>query len=425
MNVSHFMYDLIAALSALNLMRVFAMLIGSDLYDMRLIMTKRAGKKKSPYRPLVSVIIPAYNEEVGVIRTLESVLASTYKNKQVIVVNDGSKDNTLAMLRSYQRQHPGRFTIINQENTGKAAALNRAIRHWAKGSLVMVLDADSLLHPDALANMVEHFRDRKVIAAASNVKIIPSKKLLGIAQQVEYFISYRMKRALTVIKMEYIIGGVGSTFRKSALLKAGLYDTDTMTEDIDLTLKLIKQYGNKQFKIHYAADALTYTEHVLRFKSLIKQRFRWKYGRFQSFVKNRSLFFSGDKKYSRPLTHYQLPYSIFGELALLLEPLLVAYIVFITVRYADLTSLLLVYLIVTSYIFLVLFGEDSESLRSKIWLSFVVPFMYVVLYALTVVELVALLKSIRRSKQLFSGVQQKDISWEHVERSGKPLAIKS
>ena len=244
-------YTVIACLSLLNFVRMFVYLLSSDIYDIKQIMKGRT--KRRAYRPLISVVIPAYNEEVGVIRTIESVLNSPYKNKEIIVVNDGSTDATLRILRNFQRKHKNMIAIINQKNAGKAAALNNGIMNRAKGSLVMVLDADSLLHPESLQNMAEQFRDRKTIAAASNVKVIPSNSMLGLSQRIEYLISYRMKRALSTMNMEYIIGGVGSTFRKRQLIAAGGYDTDTMTEDIDLTVKLIRKYGNKKMKEQYEA----------------------------------------------------------------------------------------------------------------------------------------------------------------------------
>lgn len=418
---SHSMYNLIAFLSLLNFVRVFSMLIGSDIYDIKQILRK-SKKHQSPYRPLVTVVIPAYNEEMGVIRTLNSVLASNYTNIQTIVVDDGSKDKTLNMLRNYQRKHRGKVTVVHQKNAGKAAAINRAVQYWSKGKLIMVVDADSLLKPDAIGNMVAHFRDRRVIAAASNVKVIPTKKMLGIAQRFEYLISYRMKRALTTFNMEYIVGGVGSTFRKSVLIRTGLYDTDTMTEDIDLTVKLIREYGNKKYRIHYAADSVAYTEHVLSFKSLIKQRFRWKYGRLQTLLKNQAMFFNNAKKYDRRLTWYQLPYAIVGEIVLLLEPLLVGYIIYVVARYADATSMVSVYVIVTAFVFLMLSGEESESVRSKIGLAMVLPLAYFLMYVLTAVEFAALIKSIRQSKQLFRR-EMAESSWEHVERSGESVSV--
>ena len=421
MELSHSMYMLIAVLSLLNFVRVLAMLIGSDIYDIKQIYRLKHAPK-SAYRPLVTVVIPAYNEEVGVIRTVKSVLQSKYKRIQLLVVDDGSRDKTYAKLRTFQRKHQGAFTIIHQKNAGKAAAINRAVAYHAKGSLVMVVDADSLLDPNAIGNMAAHFRDRRVMASAANVKVIPSKSLLGIAQRFEYLISYRMKRALTVGNMEYIVGGVGSTFRRSVLLKAGMYDTDTMTEDIDLTVKLIHKHGNKNMRVNYAADAVAYTEHVLTFKSLIKQRFRWKYGRFQTLLKHTSLFFNTSHKYDKRLTWYQLPYALVGEIVLLLEPILVGYILYIVFRYADMTSMVSVYVIVTAFVFLMISGEETETYKTKLGLALVLPLAYVLMYILTAVEFAALVQSIRKSRALF-GRRQTEVSWEHVERSGKPVTL--
>jgi biofilm PGA synthesis N-glycosyltransferase PgaC len=413
-------YTLIAGLSFLNFIRIFALLIGSDVYDIIQILKQR--HKKRAYRPQISVIIPAYNEETGVIRTIQSVLASSYAKKEIIVVNDGSTDRTRDMLRAFQKKNPGTISIINQSNAGKAVALNRAIFQRAKGQLIMVLDADSLLHADSLENMARHFRDTHIIAAASNVKILPTKSALGLSQRIEYLISYRMKRSLSIMNMEYIVGGVGSTFRRSVLINVGGYDTDTMTEDIDLTVKLIKKYGNTKYRIHYAADSVAYTEHVLSFKSLVKQRFRWKYGRFQTLLKNKSLFFSTSKKYDKKLTWIQFPYALMGELVLLVEPLLVGYILWVTLAYGDSTSLLSVYVIVSAFIFLMLLGENTETTKTKLSLSCILPLAYIFMYILAAVEFLALIKSIQRHKQLFGNVIEKS-SWEHVERSGEEISI--
>jgi biofilm PGA synthesis N-glycosyltransferase PgaC len=422
MDFSLFFYYLIAVLSLLNLVRVLVMLVGSDIYDIHQIMRRRRSGALRAYKPLITVVIPAYNEETGVIRTLESVLANSYTKRQVIVVNDGSTDRTLQVLRNYRRRHPGEFTVVNQSNSGKAVAINHAVRDYAKGKLVMVLDADSVLHPDGLQRMVAHFRDRYVIAASSNVKVLPSKSILGITQRFEYLISYRMKRALSTFRMEYIVGGVGSTFRRSALLRVGLYDTDTMTEDIDLTVKLIAHYGNRRWRVHYAADVLTYTEHVIRFRSLIRQRFRWKFGRLQTLLKHSTLFFGRSKKHTKQLTWYQLPYALFGEFILLLEPILVGFIVAVVVLYGDFTSLVSVYAIVTTFIFLIVLGEGSESFRSKLGLSLMLPLMYFLLYILSIVEFVALMRSLYNSRKLFRR-ELTEGKWEHVERTGEPVSL--
>lgn len=422
MSFSDAMYYLIAVLSLANFIRIFVMILGADIYDMCSLRTSYQERHKRKSRRLVTVVIPAYNEETGVVRTVESVLQNSYKKVQVVVVDDGSTDGTLAKLRNFQRKNKGKITIVSQQNAGKAAAINRAVRFWAKGSLVMVVDADSLLHPKAIEMMVRKFSNPRTIAVAANVKIIPTRSMLGMAQRFEYLISYRMKRALATYGAEYIVGGVGSTFRKSAIMDCGLYDTDTMTEDIDLTVKLIRRYGNKKGQIGYAADAIAYTEHVIRFSSLVKQRFRWKYGRMQTLSKNRALFFNKQKRYSKLLTWYQLPHALFGELALLLEPLLVGFVLAAVVVYGDVFSLLWVYGIVTSFVFLVLLGEPTESRRMKISLALGLPLVYILMYVLTVVEFAALFKSLIQVKSLHDSSIEHG-SWQHVERHSGPVSI--
>ena len=319
-------YVIIFFLSFLNLLRITSFFISADIYDLR--QKRNVRKQKSKYEPAVDIIIPAYNEELGIVQSVHSVRLNSYKNKRILVVNDGSKDKTLAKLRYYKQKHKAHdLTIINQKNGGKAHAINNALKNYATSPLVMVLDADSILEDNAIANMVNYFRDRRVVAMASNCKVQASSFWLGMAQRYEYLLGYRMKRALTVLNTEYIIGGVGSTFRRKCLVSCEYYDTDTMTEDIDVTMKIIRLKGNVKHRIGFAADCVAYTESVLKFTSLIKQRFRWKYGRMQTFLKNQHLFFSRNSKYSKTLSWYSLPYSLFGEMMILLEPLLVGYVV--------------------------------------------------------------------------------------------------
>ena len=107
----------------------------------------------------------------------------------------------------------------------------------------------------------------------------PTAPLLGFIQRFEYLVSHHMKKAQTAFNVEYIIGGIGSMFRRSTLDEVGLYDTNTMTEDIDLTLKIIARKGNRSSRVVFAADSLVYTEAVPSLRSLYQQRTRWKYGR--------------------------------------------------------------------------------------------------------------------------------------------------
>lgn len=411
---------LIVVLGTINLIRLMVMMVGTDLYDL-----KRAQQKhRRSYKPLISVIIPAYNEELVIERALDSICANTYRRKEIIVVNDGSTDATAAIVRRWRRRTANKsvaLQLINQKNGGKAAAINNGMQK-ARGSLIMVLDADSLLAATALGEVPSYFTDKRVVMAAANVKILDDGSWFSLLQKYEYLISYRLKKSLANYNMEYIIGGVGSTFRASMVRRVGGYDTDTMTEDIDYTLKVLRR-GNIKYRLTYAASVHAYTESVMTFRELIKQRYRWKYGRMQSFLKNRALFLNRGKQYDRRLTMWQLPYAIWAELMFSLEPLLIAYVLSVILIFQDLSTLASVYLVTTLYILLNVLFDDSETKRTKFKLVPLSLVQYPLFLILSAVEYGALIKSVARLHQLKSSLGHG--SWEHVARSGKQANAKS
>lgn len=328
---------LVISLGILNLFRMSFFMIGSDIYGLLNHLQK---KRRSDYQPLVSVVIPAFNEEKSIISCVSSVLQSNYpQNKlEIVVINDGSTDNTIINLIKFKsKDNHDNLNIISQENSGKAHALNNGIQNYAKGELIMCLDGDSIVTPDAIKNAVRYFEQNNVMAIASNLKIKKDKGLLNLIQRFEYAISYQMKKAQTIFNIEYIIGGVGSVFRKSILEKVYFYDTNTVTEDIDLTLKIIRN-GNRDFRVIYGSDIVTYTQGALTIKDLIKQRYRWKWGRYQTFIKNKDLFFSLDKKYTKSLSWFYLPYAVFSDITFFLEPVIITYVWGIIFYFRDLKS---------------------------------------------------------------------------------------
>ena len=412
----------VLVLGLVSLVRLAIFMVGADLYDIR--KTARVSRAKTTFRPFVSVIIPAHNEEVCIIRTVESVLANDYARKRIVVVDDGSTDTTYSRLQRFKkRNNLSQLTIVRQKNGGKATAINNAFKNHTRGSgLVMVLDADSILDRFAISRMVKHFRDKDVVAAAANVKVIDSLQLLTIAQRLEYVVSHRMKRALTVFNMEYIIGGVGSTFRKSMVRTCNYYDTDTMTEDIDFTLKIISKKGNKKHRVIFASDVIAHTEGVVSLKSLIRQRFRWKYGRMQSFIKNRRLFFSRDAKYTRQLSWAYLPFVVLSEVFLLLEPLFLGFVLYTTFVYTGPSGMLTVYCTVAFFNLINILADDTESSDNKIRLVAIIPFAYPLLLVMTFVDFAALIKSMAKLPDLLRRKDQ-GAHWQHVERVGKSLPL--
>lgn len=344
---------------------------------------------------------------------------------QIVIADDGSTDDTVKIVRAYKRKYDknNKLQLFRQQNGGKADVLNNAIRSVVTGKLVMCLDADSLIAPDAVKKSVEYFRDRRIVALASNVNIIENGTILGLVQRIEYLISYHMKKAQTFYNIEYIIGGIGSTFRRSMLDKVNLYDSNTMTEDIDLTMKIIAK-GNKTHRVAFAPDVLTYTEAVPSLSSLIVQRFRWKYGRLQTFLKNYKLFFSTKRTHTRLLTWFILPYALFQEASFIIEPIIVTFIIGISIYYNTPQTLLSALIVISAYIIFNIASTAHLSVKEKIRLSILAPSMYLLLYILTIVEYAALIKSIIQLPNLKKSISKDKVTWASPERSGAAQSVK-
>lgn len=297
-------------LSLINLFRMAFFLIASEIYDL-----KRTNKKinnkdffASSYRPLVTIIVPAHNEEKTLLKNLNSIANSTYHNVELIIANDSSTDKTGLIARNFQQKYSHKFykiKVLNLNVRGKARALNKALK-YAHGSLFMCLDADSTLTPNALKEAVLAFRKKSLGALSSNVKIRADKGLLNIIQRIEYLICYQMKKAETLTQIQYIVGGIGSMYRTSIMRRLNFYETNTITEDIDLSMKFIEYFGNEK-QIGYEPKMVVFTEAALSIGDLLKQRFRWKYGRYQVFLKRRKLFGSSRISKNKFLSLIYLP----------------------------------------------------------------------------------------------------------------------
>lgn len=392
---------LMVPLAMIGVVRVCIVLVAADLYDVSL---SRA--VTLPYTPPVWVVIPAYNEELCVARAVQSVLDSDYADVSVIVVDDGSVDGTVRALRGFD----SRVHVVSQPNAGKAAAINTGMRLVGDG-LVMVLDADSSLSRTAISRMVAHFSDPCVLAAAANVKIAAPQGFLGWVQRLEYAVVHRLKQGYTVFNCEYVIGGVGSMFRTSVVRSCGYFDTDTMTEDIDFSMKILSLRGNYSWRIIFAADAIAFTQAVPSLRGLLRQRFRWKFGRLQAFYKHRSLFFG--TSCSRLLSWAHLPYTAAGEVLVLFEPLFIYVVVSATFHTGWFTGILLLCAVYSGVAVFTVLGDLTESWRSRLVLLALAPFAYPMLMVIVFVDFVAVLRSMWTVLRGRRPVGR----WEHVERT--------
>lgn len=245
------------------------------------------GVKKHHELPSISIIVPAYNEGTLIERALASLMEQEYPEYEVVVVDDGSKDDTLARAVKWEgRRGPVEVKVVTKRNGGKASALNAGIAA-SRHPFILCMDADSTLHPKTLLRAVEHFSDPSVGAVAGNVKVENRSKIIERLQALEYIEGLNMpRRAQGFVAAVNIVPGPVGMFRREALEEVGGYDTDTFAEDADLTLKLI----SAGWRVVYEDGAIAWSEAPERWIDLVQQRYRWTRGILQAIRKRKRLF---------------------------------------------------------------------------------------------------------------------------------------
>ena len=224
--------------------------------------------------PKVSIVIPAYNEEKVIANTIEGLIETKYPNKEIIFVDDGSKDSTLSIASRYKDQ----IRVLHKENGGKATALNYGMV-YAKGEIIVIVDADTIVGRNALKEIVKGFEiNEHVAAVAGNIKVRNRMNLITKCQALEYITGIQIiRRAFDIFGSITIVPGALGAFRKSFLSEAGAYGKDTIVEDFDQTIKLLKAGLITQG----SSKATAYTEAPNTLKDFVAQRKRWYRGNIQ------------------------------------------------------------------------------------------------------------------------------------------------
>ncbi|PWT77074.1 MAG: glycosyl transferase family 2 [Bacteroidetes bacterium] len=293
---SHFLVSVFILFIILSLARILFLAVMASkqqIYEKKL--------RSQPYwnfdnnnAPLVSVIVPAYNEEVNAVSSLENLLRTDYPNFEIIFVDDGSKDSTFAKVSDAFAGNP-KIRVLTKPNGGKASALNFGIAQ-STADFVVCIDADTKLLPDAVSKLMTHFSPAleipgqpKVGAVAGNVKVGNKVNLLTKWQSIEYVSSQNFDRkAFAYLNAITVVPGAIGAFRKKAIEDAGGFTTDTLAEDCDLTIRILRC----NYKIENESSAIAMTEAPETLKMFFKQRFRWSFGVLQTFWKNRDVLFN-------------------------------------------------------------------------------------------------------------------------------------
>ena len=308
----------------------------------------------SPLSPKISIIAPAFNESKTIIDNIRTLLSLYYNNFEVVIVNDGSTDNTLELVKEsydlvrvnyyfdyripcerirgvYRSKNPSynRLTVIDKVNGGKADSLNAGI-NICKSSLFVSIDADSIIEPDSILKLVKPFleeKDRKVIGTGGVIRIVNScdverghireikipSKILPRLQVLEYTRAFLLGRmAWSQLDGLMLISGAMGIFDRETVINAGGYNIKTVGEDMELVLRMRRYMAEKKLKyeVTYIPDPLCWTEVPSDIKSLRKQRTRWTRGLIDSLRLHRKMFFNRNFKRLGMLGY---PYWVFFE----------------------------------------------------------------------------------------------------------------
>jgi cellulose synthase/poly-beta-1,6-N-acetylglucosamine synthase-like glycosyltransferase len=348
--------------------------------------------------PPVSIVVPAYNEAVGIAAAVTSLANSRYPDLEVIVIDDGSTDGTSDIVEALGLE---RVQVVRQVNAGKAAALNTGLR-LARHELIVCVDADTQFEPDTLSWLVRPFADDHVGAVSGNTKVANRGRLIGRWQHIEYVMGFNLDRRLYDVLdcMPTVPGAVGA-FRRRALIDVGGISEDTLAEDTDVTVAV----NRAGWRVVYEERARAWTEAPATWGELWRQRYRWCYGTLQAMWKHRAAVL---QRSGGHVGRRGIPYVVaFQVLLPLLAPLvdllalygLVFYDPWLVLAYWGAFNL--VQLGLAAYAFRL----DGEPLR-PLWALPLQQFVYrQFMYAVIVQSVVAAIAGIR-------------LRWHKLERTG-------
>lgn len=355
------------------------------------------------YAPPVSILVPAYNEAVGIARCVRSLASSRYAGElEVVVVDDGSADDTAAVVEGLGLE---RVRVLRQANAGKAAALNRALAA-SRHEIVVTVDADTIFEPETLSHLVQRFRDPEVGVISGNTKIGNRGSLVGRWQHIEYVMGFNLdRRAYEVLGATPTVPGAIGAFRRHALAEIGGVSGATIAEDTDITLDL----GRAGWKVVYEPRARAWTEAPASLRALYRQRTRWAYGTIQSAWKHRSaLWGKGEHAFGRRAVAVLLAFQIALPLTAPLIDLFAIY----SILFLDPMPILAFWLAFNLFqltLAWVAFGLDGES-RRPLW---ALPLQQLAWRQITYFVVL---------DGVLSALLGRQVGWRHLERTGTIIA---
>ncbi len=393
---------------------------------------KKMSQKPVTHYPSLSILVPAHNEEKCIAGTIETLLDAYYPvRKEIIVIDDGSTDGTYDVAKPYITRG---VKVIQRPNGGKAAALNTGMQ-FARGEIIICVDADSMVARTALVEIVRRFDDPTVVAIAGNVKVLNRKNFLAACQALEYVFDINIsRRAMDLFGAVIVVPGCLGAFRGSALRASGGWDVETIVEDFDATVKLFKsgafdvssplapvdlrnvlqhpdadiaakgaKTGSKV--VQASSAAIVYTEAPETLKGLWKQRLRWYRGNVQTLLKHKDAL--GNPRFGT-LYNLGFPYLIISMLFVPASMIVIVITAILAIIAGDIIPLLIifgVFVLLQIVVSLLAIELDEEDLKLALYSPFFVIGFKHILDAV-------------KMKAVFDVLTKKKMGWDKLDRIG-------
>ncbi|BCY13479.1 bi-functional transferase/deacetylase [Actinoplanes sp. L3-i22] len=396
-DVSVWFSALLLVFGVLTIVRLLIMLVLGRRHARR----GRDGHVWGPaYTKPVTVVVPAYNEKECIADTVRSLAASTHPIR-IIVVDDGSTDGTAEIAESLGYRN---VTVIWQPNSGKPAALNTGIAA-ADTEVVVMMDGDTVFEPDTVRNLVQPFADPRIGAVAGNAKIANRTGMIALWQHIEYVVGFSIdRRAHDVMGCMATVPGAIGAFRTDALRQVNGLSDDTLAEDTDLTIAIVRA----GWRVVYEEQARAWTEAPRTVSQLWRQRYRWSYGTMQAMWKHRRALVEKGSFGRRGL----LNLALFQTLMPLLSPLIDVFLVYGLLFLNPVETVIAWLTMLATQVFSTIyaFRLDKESLR-PIWRVPIQQFVYrQLMYLVLIQSTLAALGGIR-------------LGWQKLQRAGGLSAL--
>src|SRR5205823_8347957 len=357
-------------------------------------------RTSSKFQPSVAIVVPAYNEAVGIERAVRSLTQTYYPDLEVIMVDDGSTDGTGDLVEALGLPC---VRVIRQANGGKAAALTTGVLA-TEAEVVVMVDGDTIFEHNTLTNLVQPLADPVVGAVSGNTKVGNRSGLLGRWQHIEYVIGFNLDRRMyEVLQCTPTVPGAAGAFRREDLVAIGGVPGDTLAEDTDLTLAI----GRTGRRVVYADDARAWTEAPSTLGMLWRQRYRWAFGTMQSVWKHRGAVVSRDPR-QRRIGRRALPYMfLFMILLPTLAPAIDLFAIYGLVFNGAVRTLAIwwIFNLLQLGVGVYAFRLDREPMR-PLWALPLQQFVYRQLMYLVIIE------------STVSAIQGVRSSWRHLPRTG-------